>query len=176
VKFTTVKVQFNTVILKFNERGEKTGWTYIEIPADVASRLKPSTKKSFRVKGKLDDFPIHKVALLPMGEGVFIIPLNAQIRKGIGKRQGAMLRVELEEDLSPILLDAEMMECLADEPAALGFFKQLPKSHQQYFSKWIASAKTEATKAKRIAATINGLSQGWNFPQILRSLQAKRRS
>jgi len=103
-------VVFNTTILKFKEQGEKTGWTYIVIPADVARKIKPGTKKSFRVKGKLDDYPIRQVALLPMGGGEFILPLNAGMRKGIGKRHGAMLRVALEEDNKPLTLDPDLMD------------------------------------------------------------------
>ena len=44
-------IHFNAVIKKFNEQGEKTGWTYIEIPEEIASKIKPGYKKSFRVKG-----------------------------------------------------------------------------------------------------------------------------
>ena len=38
-------VHFITTILKFDKQGEKTGWTYIEIPADIAEQLKPNNKK-----------------------------------------------------------------------------------------------------------------------------------
>ena len=34
-------IQFTTTIHKFGVKGEKTGWTYIEIPADLAQQLKP---------------------------------------------------------------------------------------------------------------------------------------
>ncbi|HYJ64643.1 MAG TPA: DUF1905 domain-containing protein [Parafilimonas sp.] len=85
-------VKFTTTILKFNEQGEKTGWTYIEIPADIAQQIKPNNKKSFRVKGKLDNYAIKSIALLPMGNGNFIMPLNAAMRKATGKRKGAMLK------------------------------------------------------------------------------------
>lgn len=44
-------IKYNTIILKFGTKGEKTGWTYIEIPADIAKKLKPGFKQSFRVKG-----------------------------------------------------------------------------------------------------------------------------
>jgi hypothetical protein len=37
-------VDFTTIILQFAEQGEKTGWTYIEIPADVAQEMKPGIK------------------------------------------------------------------------------------------------------------------------------------
>ncbi len=166
-------VKYTTIILKFKEKGEKTGWTYIEVPADVAQRIKKDNKKSFRVKGKLDLFSIKGIALLPMGGGSFIMPLNAQLRKGIGKRHGAMLVVQLEEDKTPVKLDEDFMECLAEEPAAVSFFKTLAKSHQNYFSKWIASAKTEETKAKRIAQAVNGLARNLNYNEMIRANKNK---
>jgi hypothetical protein len=44
-------IKFTATLLKFDKQGEKTGWTYIEIPADLAQKLKPGNKKIFRVKG-----------------------------------------------------------------------------------------------------------------------------
>ncbi len=164
-------VQFTTTILQFAEQAEKTGWTYILIPPDIAEQLKPGWKKSFRVKGKLDSHPIKAIALLPHGGGSFIMPINADMRKGIKKRKGAMLQVQLQEDKMPLQLSPELMECLTDEPQALAFFNSLAKSHQGYFSKWIESAKTEATKTKRIAQTVNGLSHKMNFGELIRSLK-----
>ncbi len=78
-------ISYKTIILTFDKQGEKTGWTYIQVPADIAQQLKPDTKKSFRVKGKLDNYKIKAVALLPMGEGNFIMPINGAMRKAIGK-------------------------------------------------------------------------------------------
>lgn len=166
-------VRFTTTIHKFDKQGEKTGWTYIEIPADLAQKLKPGNKKSFRVKGKLDNFKISGVALLPMGGGVFIIPLNADMRKGIGKRHGAMLKVQLEEDKAGFVFNKDFMDCLVDEPRAKDFFQSLSGSHQRYFSKWIDSAKTVETKAKRIAMAVNALAKKWGYPQMLRASQGK---
>ena len=162
-------VTYTTRILKFGKKGEKTGWTYIDVPADVATKLFPGNKKSFRVKGKLDDYNIKGIALLPMGEGVFIMPLNAAIRKGIGKRDGAMLNVSLQYDTKKPQINKELMECLADEPTSLDYFNSLPKSHQNYFSKWIESAKSTETRAKRIARTLNALSKKMNYAQMLRA-------
>ena len=167
-------IKFTATLLKFAEQGEKTGWTYITVPAEIAQKLKPGNKKSFRVKGKLDKWPFARVALLPMGEGDFIIPINAEMRKGTGKRKGAQLLVQLEVDESPLPQSAEFIECLADEPKALEFFRQIPKSHQNYFNKWIESAKTEPTKAKRIAQAVNALAQGLHFGLMLRALKANK--
>jgi Domain of unknown function (DUF1905)/Bacteriocin-protection, YdeI or OmpD-Associated len=167
------KVQFTATIHKFEKMGEKTGWTYIEVPADLAQKLKPGNKKSFRVKGKLDDHKISGVALIPMGGGSFIIPINAALRKATGKRYGAMLNVELEEDKNPFRFNKDFMECLDFEPDAKSFFETLSGSHQRYFSKWIDSAKTEPTKTKRIAMAVNALTKKWDYGKMLRNVQDK---
>lgn len=139
------------------------------IPVKIAQQLKPGNKKSFRVKGKLDNHNITGVALLPMGEGDFIMALNAGMRKATGKRHGDKLRVQLTVDEKPPELCAELLECLSDEPVAQEYFDSLPYSHRLYFSKWIESAKTAPTKAKRIAQAVTALSRKWGFPEMIRA-------
>src|SRR4030095_6655344 len=95
LKFITTMVQLATIMKRFDSQGEKTGWTYIEIPANLAQKLKPGNRKEFKVKGKIDKHAINRVSLLPMGGGAFIMPVNANMRKAIGKRHGAMVKVEL---------------------------------------------------------------------------------
>jgi hypothetical protein len=167
----TAMVQLTTVMKRFDRQGEKTGWTYIEIPSDVAQKLKPGNKKEFKVKGKLDAHLISRVSLLPMGGGSFIMPINAAMRKAIGKRHGAMVKVQLTADNSEFVFNKDFMECLADEPAAMVFFKTLPSSHQRYFSKWIDSARTEPTKSKRIAQAVNALARSQGYPEMMRGLK-----
>lgn len=161
-------VNYITTILRFDKQGEKTGWTYIEVPEKIAEQLKPGYKKSFRVKGWLDDYKIKQVALIPMGNGDFIIPINAAMRKGTDKRKGAMLNVQLLEDKKEYQLNAEFMECLEDEPAALIFFNSKSASYQRYYSKWIESAKTENTKTKRIALAVSSLAKKMEYGEMLR--------
>ncbi len=168
-------IKFSTAILKFDQQGEKTGWTYIGIPAKIAQQLKPNTKKSFRVKGKLDDFAIEKVALVPMGGGDFIMAINAAMRKGIGKRKGATIKVSITADDALIIVPAELLECLADEPEALQYFNSLPQGHRNYFTKWIDSSKTDATKAKRIALVIKTMVRKMDFGAMLREEREERK-
>jgi hypothetical protein len=167
-------VKYTATILKFEKQGEKTGWTYIVIPEDIAQELKPGNRKSFRVKGKLDKYAIEAIALMPMGDGSFIMPLNAEIRKGIAKRAGAQLVVQITEDDNPEpVTSPELMECLEDEPDALAFFNSLPKGHRNYFMKWIESAKTAPTKAKRIAQAVTGLARKQDYGTMIRSNKGK---
>lgn len=164
-------ITFSCTIKRFGEQGEKTGWTYIDVSEEVASQLVPGNKKSFRVKGSLDDYQFEGLALIPMGGGDFILPLNATIRKHIGKGKGAMLNVKMEVDTAPIQLSAELIQCLSDDPAALAFFNKLPGSHQKYYSRWIESAKTVETKAKRIAQTVTACSRGQHYGEMMKSIK-----
>ncbi|MDB5010423.1 MAG: hypothetical protein JWQ06_1212 [Mucilaginibacter sp.] len=165
-------VEFNTLILQFAEQGEKTGWSYIEIPADIAQQLKPNNKKSFRIKGMLDGLVIKGMALIPMGEGNFIMALKAEIRKALHKNVGAMLQVRIEEDKDfKIEVPDDLQECFEFEPEALDFFNSLAKSHREYFIKWIDSAKTNETRAKRIVNTVNAMLRKWNYGQMIRTMK-----
>lgn len=161
-------VTFKATLLKFDNKGEKTGWTYIEIPADIANEVKPNTRKTYRVKGRIDDFALKMVSLLPMGDGGFIIPINGEMRRHIHKKEGAMVDVSLEEDTDEFMISPDLMACLEDEPKALAEFNKLPKSHQKYYSNWIESAKTIETKTKRITMTIKGFEMGMGYGEMIR--------
>ena len=165
-------VEFKAIILQFNKQGEKTGWTYIEIPADIAQQMKPGNKKSFRVRGMLDALPVNGMALMPMGEGNFIMALKAEIRRSIHKNAGAILQVKLEEDKDfKIEMPDDLKQCFDFEPEAFDFFNTLAKSHRDYFVKWIESAKTNETRNKRIVNTINAMLRKWDYGKMIREMR-----
>lgn len=163
-------VKFRTRLLKYEAgHAHMSGWVYLEIPADIAQQLKPGHKKEFKVKGKLDACVLARTSLLPAGGGTFILPVNAEMRKVIRKKEGAMVTLQLEADDSAYVFNADFMECLLDDPQAKAHFDTLSGSHQRYFGKWIDSAKTEDTRIKRIALSVNALSKKWDYGQMLRS-------
>jgi hypothetical protein len=167
-------IDFTTIILQFGEMGDRTGWTYIDIPADVAVQIKPDYRRSFRVRGKLDEYSIAGVALMPTGNGNFMMALNAEMRKGIRKAKGAMLRVQLEEDTDfTVITPEDLVECFEYEPEAWQFFNSLAKSHRNYFIKWIESAKTQPTRDKRIALTIDAMMKRWDYGMMIRKSSNK---
>jgi hypothetical protein len=165
---------FKARLERFDQMGEKTGWTFIHIPPKVSEKLSPGNKKAYRVKGLLDAFPIQGVSLIPMGDGAFIMAINAQMRKGIRKQKGADITVKLELDESPMVICPEFIEALEFEPRGLEYFNSLPKGHQRYFSKWIEDARTEPTRIKRIAMAVNYLAKEMKFNEMLRAEKAKK--
>ncbi|MEI6088223.1 MAG: YdeI/OmpD-associated family protein [Bacteroidota bacterium] len=167
-------IQFTTTIEKFGSMGEKTGWTYILIPENLAQELFPKNKKSFRVKGKLDNWAFKQLALIPMGEGDFILAINAEIRKHIKKQKGSKLSIQMSLDTSEVEISSDLLECLEDDTLARAYFNKIPGSHQKYYSRWIESAKTLETKAKRIALALKALSRQMDYGSMIREEKAER--
>ncbi len=162
-------ISFSTRIQKFNSKAEKTGWTFILVPREISEKINPGVKKSYRIKGFLDDYEIQGMNLLPMGEGDFILALNAAIRKQVRKKNGDLIKVQIDLDATSYQIDRELMNLLDTEPKALAFFQSLARSHQNYFSKWIESAKTLETRHERLATTINALLANQNYAEMIRA-------
>lgn len=164
---------FQAIIQKFASKGEKTGWTYADIPPDIITKLKLKTKKEFRIKGLIDDVKIERLATYPIGDGNFIIALNAELRKRLGKKEGATIQVKFELDKSEALQSQELLDCLNEDPIALKQFNSLNLSHRNYFHRYIYTAKGADTKAGRIVNTISAMHKKQNFGEMLRGLKSK---
>jgi uncharacterized protein YdeI (YjbR/CyaY-like superfamily) len=83
-----------------------------------------------------------------------------------------MLHVCIEEDTEyKVEVPADLKECFDFEPEAVDFFNSLPKSHREYFIKWINEAKTGETRAKRIVNTVNAMLRKWKYNEMLRAMK-----
>lgn len=111
---------------------------------------------------------------MPMGNGSFIMALNASMRKGTHKKKGAMLEAQLIVDKDSLTAPPEFLECLEDEPKAKAFFEQLKPSHRNYYIKWLGGVKGEMAVAKRMAQAVDALAKGYDFVGLHQSLKAER--
>ncbi len=161
-------IRVNSILKKYEKNGEKSGWVYVEINAEIASLLSPGTKKSFRVKGMIDNLSLENTSLLPVGEGKFILPVNAKMRKAIKKIAGAKITLQLTKDENAPEIYPPLLLCLKDEPAALNNFNALRPSHQRYFSNYIKEAKSASTREKRMASTVNAMLANMSFGEMIR--------
>lgn len=152
-------IRFTTTILKFDKQGEKTGWSYLHIPADLAQQLKPGNRQAFRIKGKLDAYTFKGASLLPMGGGDFIMAFNAAMRKGTRKGAGAMIEVCMEIDHAEIEVPKDLAGWLEEDEAAKTYFYGLPKSHRNYWIKWLESVKTQEARLSRLERAVTALAR-----------------
>jgi len=172
-------VDFQAEILRSETQGTAMlGWAYIEVPQHIANQLKPNYKQVYRVCGEIDGHWFSGMALMPKGEGDYILAINSEMRKVLKKGIGDMLFLRLEEDKAFVIeIPADLEICLLDDEADLmGRFMALAKSHRNYFINHINGAKTEATRAKRIAMTVEAMVLGLDFGAMIRLDKARRRN
>jgi len=123
----------------------------------------------------LDDYAIGQVALIPMGAGDFILPVYAVMRKHLCKQKDAVIKVALTVDSSLLVQCHDLLACLRQEPVAWERFTAMPQTHQYYYTKWIENAKTEGTRTRRIAMTVNAMIKGMDYGQMLRAEREERK-
>ncbi len=136
----------------------KGGWTYASIPEIVQDKKAPFGW--VKVKGTIDNYEIKNYKLMPMGNEKLFLPVNADIRKIIGKGEGDSIHVVLYADNSPNKIPEELLACLLDHPLEHKTFLSYTDGEQKTFIDWIFSAKKEETKVKRIAKTLDKLFKG----------------
>ena len=164
-------VNLKAEIEKFKTNGEKTGWSYVFIPQEIAAQIKPGEKRSIRVKGTIDQVHINGLSLIPMGHGDFILALNKSLRGQLKKEAGAVVDLMLAFDPDfKIEMPDDLEVCLAEEEESLlTQFLAMPKSHQNYFINWLNSAKTQPTRTKRLVMIVNAMFNKWDFGEMIRA-------
>ncbi|HMR56994.1 MAG TPA: YdeI/OmpD-associated family protein [Cyclobacteriaceae bacterium] len=158
-------IRFSAKLKKQNKPG---GWTYLIVSAALIHKLKPG-KKSFRVKGTFNQFRYTRVTLLSLGNGSYLLPFNASMRKGTGKKEGDKVAVVMALDQSKPKLSPDLLQCLKEDTVAMGYFKTLTPFFQRLYSSWIESAKTSQTKTRRLVALVNSLSQKQGYQEVMKA-------
>lgn len=161
-----------------NQGAAMAGWAYVEVPHAIANQIKPDYKQVYRVRGQIDDHAFAGLALMPMGEGDYYLAINSTIRRVLKKGVGDMLALALEEDKDfKITIPEDLEICLLEEEGDLmDKFMALAKAHRNYFIKYIKEAKTEPTRTRRIAMTVEAMVLGIDFGAMIRLDKSRRRN
>jgi hypothetical protein len=98
--------------------------------------------------------------------GTDYIGLNREVREAAGVTAGNTVTVTLERDEEPRELDVppELAEALARDAPVRAAFEELSYTHRKEYARWIAEAKREETRERRLANAVEMLRAGVPTP------------
>lgn len=137
---------------KFEGKG---GWVYVLI--EGISQDKSARFGWVLVSGWIDDYELNNVKLMSMGQGRLFLPVKAEIRKVINKKEGDFVTVKLVVNNIPKISLEELMECFED-PLVLKRFNSQTTEKQQEMLDWINSSKVDKIQIQRIKDLLKKLS------------------
>ena len=135
----------------------KGGWTYIKLP-EVSSGYKRKFG-TVRVSGTIDDYELISYSLMPIRDGNLFLPVKAEIRKKIGKKEGDRVQLLLYADAEdlPMATPEDLLICLKDEPLAYKIYQSYTEAERKVLFDWIGAANQDEVRVQRIAQTIDML-------------------
>jgi uncharacterized protein YdeI (YjbR/CyaY-like superfamily) len=95
-------------------------------------------------------------------DGVYMVSLSAEHRAGAGVEGGDEVDVDIELDTTPrvVTVPDDFAAALGAEPAARRTFDALSYSNQSWHVLQIEGAKSDETRQRRIAKSIDALREG----------------
>ncbi len=146
-------MRFRTTIVR---SGKNT--TGIQVPDEVVEALGAGKRPAVTVT--VNGYS-YRSTVASMG-GVFMVGLSAEHRAGAGVAGGDEVEVDLELDSAPreVTVPPELAAALDAEPAARATFDGLSYSNKSWHVLQVTGAKTEETRQRRIAKSVEALKQG----------------
>ena len=146
-------MRFRTTILQ----GGKTA-AGIEIPAEVVESFGAGKRPPVVVT--INGYSYRNTVAV-MG-GTYMVGVSNEHRAASGLAAGDEVDVDLELDTAPreVNLPADFAAALAADPAASATFAKLSNSNKGWHTYQIEGAKTDETRQRRIAKSIEALREG----------------
>lgn len=144
---------------RFSAPIERAGsGAYVTVPFDAEAAF---GKKRVPVKATIDGIP-HTGSLVRMGSQEHVLGVLKEIRVALGKDEGDVVEIVVEEDVSIRTVDvpADLAVALQAEPEAARFFDGLTYSHKREYVRWIEEAKRDTTRTARVAKAVELLAAG----------------
>ena len=152
------KYKFKTKI----EAGDYGG-AYVLFPYDTGKEF--GSKGKVPVKGTFNGVP-YSGSLIKYGKPLHVLGMPKAIREKAGKGPGDTVEVVVwkDEEVRTVEVPA-VFENLMKKEGLLRVFQKLTYTHRKEYCRWIAEAKKEETRLKRLEKAIEMLKKGVSTPE-----------
>lgn len=132
--------------------------TGIEIPPEIVASLGRGKRPAVTVT--INGYTYRNTVAV-MG-GVYMIGISAEHRAGTGVKGGDEVEVDIELDTAPreVEVPADFAAALDAVPEARRTFDGLSYSNKSWHTLQIAGAKSDETRQRRIAKSVQALREG----------------
>ena len=146
-------MRFRTTLLQTGKTA-----TGMVVPVDVVEGLGAGKRPPVQVT---INGLTYRSTIAVMG-GVFMVGVNSENRAGAGVKGGDEVDVDIELDTKPreLAVPAELAAALAAEPDARRTFEGLSYSNRLWHSLQVTTARTDETRERRLAKSIEALREG----------------
>lgn len=151
-------------------QGGNRGGANVLFPYDVEKEF--GVKGRVPVKATFNGMP-YSGSLMKYGHEQHMLGVLKSIRDQIGATVGAEIEIEVRKDETARTIEypADFLDALR-AGAILDFFEGLSYTHRKEYCRWINEAKTDGTRAKRIAKSIELLKAKVKSPDAGRKTNA----
>ncbi len=146
-------MRFRTTILQ----GDKTA-TGIVVPSEVVEALGGGKRPAVTIT--MNGFTYRSSIATVSGQSM--VGVSAENRAGAGVKGGDEVDVEIALDTAPreVTVPPELAAALDAEPKARETFDRLSYSNKSWHTLQVTGAKTDETRERRIAKSIEALKAG----------------
>jgi hypothetical protein len=145
--------------------GESDGTTaFLELPAEVVAAV-GGGRKRVPVRVTLNGYTYRSTVAVYGGR--FYVPVRREVREAAGVRHREPLDVLVELDDAPreVEVPADLAAALAAAPEAEAALAALSVSNRKEYAEWVASAKREETRRRRVEQAVEMLRGGVKTPK-----------
>ena len=137
------------------------GGRWVEIPFDAKAEFGEARAP---VAGTVNGAPFR--SRLSVYGGRTYLGLRKEIRDAAGIDVGDAVEVVIDRDDAPreVSVPDELVTALAADPEAKEAFDGLAFTHRKEYAEWIAEAKREETRARRVQKALEMLHSGVKHP------------
>ena len=134
------------------------GGAVFDLPAQAAAAL--GERKRPPVTVTIGDYTFRTTVAVYGGQPMIGVNKGHRASAGIGIGDSFDVVVALDEEPRVVEVPTDLAQALAADDAAHAAFDKLSYTHRREYVQWIAEAKRPATRARRVAETVDRVRAG----------------